>query len=124
MRHGLYHFVTCALLPSVNNKLDLNAIERQLRTFGLASATGILTTRTQAYRARLAFPPQSLLPSPPLHPRLACGAPDREGHTQSALLCSALFQPRSYTLQHSLSILSLRPPSRSVWTRFRLLLAP
>jgi hypothetical protein len=72
---------------------------------------------SRAYRARLALPPQSLLPSPPL----ACRAPDREGHTRS---CTAPFSILHSTITHSLSQSSLSSALISVWTRFRLLPDP
>jgi hypothetical protein len=77
----------CVLLREVNNKPP-NAINANCALSALLVLQEYfhpLQLYSRGYRARLAIPPQSLLPSPPL----ACRAPDREGHTKTHL-CSTI----------------------------------
>jgi len=85
------HSNTCSQYPvNNNNAIDANCALSALLVLQEYFA---VTTYSTAYRARLALPPQSLLPSPPL----ACRAPDREGHALACL--PAVLQSQSYTRQ-------------------------
>jgi hypothetical protein len=84
------HSNTCSQ-SAVNNN---NAIDANCAL----SALLVLQEYSTAYRARLALPPQSLLPSPPL----ACRAPDREGHALACLPAPILILHSTFT--HSLTL--------------------
>jgi hypothetical protein len=86
------HSNTCSQ-SAVNNN---NAIDANCAL----SALLVLQEYSTAYRARLALPPQSLLPSPPL----ACRAPDRERACSCLLACCAPILILHSTFTHSLTL--------------------